>query len=530
MCCLPPGLADVLDVLGVQAGPAPHGPRQRPGHGPRDTQLRVEVVGRGVGLGRLGLRQAQGLVDELPALHVAPVDEGHRDPVLARAAGPADAVQVGLLVVGALVVHHVGDVLDVEAARSHVGGHQHVDLSAAEGPQGAFPLALAQVTVHGGDREAPGGQCGRDLVGRPLGLAEHQGQAAPVGLQHAGQHLDLVQVVGPEDVLLGGRDRGGRVDGLGAHMGRPAQMPSGQRNDLTRHRGREHHGLPLSWGELQDAFHVRQEAEVEHLVRLVQHEGPHFAQAQVPLAHEIQQPAGSADDDVDTRAERLDLRLVGAATVEGQHPGTQPRACHPQVVGDLDGQFPGGDDNERTRGLRVGLRLVLEPLQQRDTEAKRLAGAGARLADDVVAAQCDRQGQGLNGKGGVYSCRLEGDADRVRDAKFAERHRMRGIRRHGACLYCRGVLQQDLAAGTVSGGGRFFRRPLPGQCFAGQGFQPPSIPPGPAAFEQAGRRSVVCHHGVDRAWCLLRIPGAYPAACAIFSALRSPHPYYVQRK
>ena len=180
-------------------------------------------------------------------------------------------------------------------------------------------------------------------------------------------------------------------------------MPSGQRDDFTRHRGREHHGLPLSRGQLQDAFHVRQEAEVEHLVRLVQDEGPHFAQAQVPLADEIQQPAGGADNDVDTRAERLDLRLVGAATVEGQHPGTQPRACHPQVAGDLDGQLPGGDDNERARGLRVGLRLVLESLQQRDTEAERLAGAGARLADDVVAAQCDRQGQGLNGKGGVYS-------------------------------------------------------------------------------------------------------------------------------
>jgi hypothetical protein len=38
-------------------------------------------------------------------------------------------------------------------------------------------------------------------------------------------------------------------------------------------------------------------------------------------------------------------------------------------------------------------------LQQRDAERERLAGAGAGLADDVVPAQPDGQGQALNGEG-----------------------------------------------------------------------------------------------------------------------------------
>ena len=280
------------------------------------------------------------------------------------------------------------------------------------------------------------------------------------------------------------RDRRGRVDGLGAHVGRLAQVPARQRDDLAGHRGREQHGLPVGGRELQNALDVRQEAQVEHLVRLVKDEGAHVAQAQVTLPDQVEQPAGRADDDVDAGAQRLDLRLVGAAAVERQHARAQAGAGHPQVAGDLDRQFPGGHDHQGARRLGGGGRAVLQPLQQRDTEAERLAGAGPRLADDVVATQRDRQGQGLDRKGGVNSRGLEGRADRVRNAEFTERNHVRGVR-----APLGGGVEQDRAAGTVTGGVRILRCPLPGQCFAGQGFQPPSIPLCPPAY-RAGRAKV----------------------------------------
>jgi hypothetical protein len=61
----------------------------------------------------------------------------------------------------------------------------------------------------------------------------------------------------------------------------------------------------------------------------------------------------------------------------------------------LDGQLAGRYDDECAWGAIA----VLDPLQQRNAERECLAGARTGLADDVVAAQRDRQGERLDGKG-----------------------------------------------------------------------------------------------------------------------------------
>jgi hypothetical protein len=83
------------------------------------------------------------------------------------------------------------------------------------------------------------------------------------------------------------------------------------------------------------------------------------------------------------------------------------------VLGHLDAQLAGGDDDERLGdvaaavggGAGVVARGPLpgrgEPLQQRDAEAEGLAGAGAGLADDVFAGQGQRQRQLLDGEGAL---------------------------------------------------------------------------------------------------------------------------------
>ena len=112
-------------------------------------------VGGGVGLQRLRDAEVEGLVDQAPARHVVPVDERDRDARGAGAAGAADAVQVGLLVLGALVVDDVRDALDVDAAGGDVGGDEDVDLAVAERAQRLLAGALAEVAVDGGRRRSP---------------------------------------------------------------------------------------------------------------------------------------------------------------------------------------------------------------------------------------------------------------------------------------------------------------------------------------------------------------------------------------
>ena len=114
----------------------------------------------------------------------------------ARAAGAADAVQVGLLVLGRLVVDDVRDALDVDAARGDVGADQDVDLAVAERAQRLLAGALAEVAVDRAGGEAALLELLGDVGGGPLGTAEDHREAAALGLQDARDHLRLVHASG----------------------------------------------------------------------------------------------------------------------------------------------------------------------------------------------------------------------------------------------------------------------------------------------------------------------------------------------
>ncbi|PSK61396.1 hypothetical protein B0E53_06703 [Micromonospora sp. MH33] len=352
-----------------------------------------------VGLRRLGHVEPQGLVDDPPAGHVVPVDEGHRDTGRAGPAGAADPVGVGVLVLGAVVVDDVGDAGDVEPAGRHVGGDQDVDLAGPERPQRPLPRTLAQVAVDGGDRETAEVEVLGHPVGGPLGPGEDHGEPATLRLEDARHDLDLVHRVGAVDQLLGLRRRAGLggVPGVDGH--RPAQEAPGQRDDRVRHGGREEHGLPVLRQHGQDLLDVVQEAQVEHPVGLVEHQRVHPVEPEVLLLGQVQQPARGADQDLDTLAQRVDLRLVRDAAVDRQHPDAPGAPRGVEVLGDLEAQLAGGDDDQRLRHAVAALGGGEDALQQRDAEAEGLAGAGRRLADQVDAAQPDRQRVLLDGEG-----------------------------------------------------------------------------------------------------------------------------------
>jgi hypothetical protein len=90
-------------------------------------------------------------VGDQPA--VAGRHQRHRQARGARAAGAADAVDVVLGVERHVEVEDRRHVLDVQAARGHVGGHQQVDLAGLEGGQRLQALVLALVAVQRGGLE-----------------------------------------------------------------------------------------------------------------------------------------------------------------------------------------------------------------------------------------------------------------------------------------------------------------------------------------------------------------------------------------
>jgi len=96
---------------------------------------------------------------------------------------PTRAVQVGLVVLGRVVVDHHVDALDVQSPGRHVGGDEHRQLAGAEVGKGALPVGLAQVAVDGGGPQALALELLDELVGTTL--RAHEDERLLLALQMA---------------------------------------------------------------------------------------------------------------------------------------------------------------------------------------------------------------------------------------------------------------------------------------------------------------------------------------------------------
>ena len=98
---------------------------------------------------------------------------------------------------------------------------------------------------------------------------------------------------------------------------------------------------------------VGEEAEVEHLVGLVENHLAHVGEVQQTLASEVEKPAGRSDDDLRAGLQLFDLTFVGLAAVDRHDGRGAVRGGEHEVFGHLHGQFAGGNDHE---GLHARLR------------------------------------------------------------------------------------------------------------------------------------------------------------------------------
>src|SRR5439155_61470 len=115
-------------------------------------------------------------------------------------------------------------------------------------------------------------------------------------------------------------------DGIPEHLAR-------QPDDRRGHRRREEERLPSRRQVAEDAADVRQEAHIEHPVRLVENEDLQVLELRVRLAEVVEEPARRRDDHVDRAAERVLLRTHAEAG-EGHEIATSP--C-PANRGSADG-------------------------------------------------------------------------------------------------------------------------------------------------------------------------------------------------
>ena len=129
---------------------------------------------------------------------------------------------------------------------------------------------------------------------------------------------------------------------------RVCQGLSCQSFDLRRESGREEHGLPFGRDVFEDAFHVGQEAHIEHAVGFIEHQDFHTLEPGIALVEMVQQAAGAGDQDLDTVAQGAHLGRGTHAAIDGGAADVRTRSQVADGFVDLFGEFAGGGDDQCT--------------------------------------------------------------------------------------------------------------------------------------------------------------------------------------
>mmetsp|Transcript_25842 Transcript_25842/g.54183 ORF Transcript_25842/g.54183 Transcript_25842/m.54183 type:complete len:394 (-) Transcript_25842:97-1278(-) len=338
------------------------------------------------------------------------------------------------LVRGKADLQHVRHVGVVHAARRDVGGeHDQVSaLSELLGDTRALRLRFARVHLEHRDPERDE-ELGVELR-EPRGCEEDDNLV-----------LVLFRELAYEVEELGGERGRLRDDGALRHVRvrllvgadgvdelRVTRRDARNLQHVGGERGREEERLSRATRRLEraeDARHVRPEAHLQQLVGFVKDEYEKRSErhAGAVIGEEIVEAAGRGDQHGGRRASADGARVGGHVGATEHCERAQRRLVegeqHLAFGADLRGELAGGRDGEgEDAGAGGALGLGVEdPLDSRQQEANRLAGAGLRLGNNVLARQRDRQRLLLHGGKKLVLHHLgDGSARQRRDGQLAE--------------------------------------------------------------------------------------------------------------
>ena len=225
-------------------------------------------------------------------------------------------------------------------------------------------------------------------------------------------------------------------------LDRIAQQVVGQLADLARHGGGEEQVLALRRQLGDDAADRRQEAEVQHLVGLVEHEDLGAGQHDAASRDVVEQPAGRRDQHVDAARQRLDLRPMADAAEHHRDGHAEMPAVGAEAFGDLAGELAGRREHQHAAAFAQRRPAVGgQAMQDRQGECGGLAGAGLGDAQQVAAGQHARYGLRLDRRGRGVAFVLQRLEDRRGEAEFGKIRQWIGLscgREHIGCADTRG--------------------------------------------------------------------------------------------
>ena len=307
-------------------------------------------------------------------------DERYGRPFPACTPGPADPVDIGVDVVRHIVVDDIRYVVDVQSPGGDVGGDQQVGLAFLEVVHDPLPLLLGHVSVEGLHLVVVLLQPLFQDVDHLDGLTEYQGLGF-VYVEDPGECPGFVPPSDGDVVFLDEVEDDlvlGDVDLLGLF-----HVIGGQPLYVLRHGGGEHEHLPVGRALFEYEFYVVDETHVEHAVRLVHDDHLYPGQVQIfPLDH-VLDAAGGTRYDVHALLQLVDLPLYARPSVDGDAYVSAEVGHLSEFLGDLDGQLPGGFEDDGGRDLlSAGYGA-----EYHRAEGSGLPGTGLCLGYEVVSLQ-----------------------------------------------------------------------------------------------------------------------------------------------
>ena len=268
-------------------------------------------------------------------------------------------------------------------AGGHVGRYQQPLPATLERDHHAVALALGHVAVQRLHAHAGVAEPAREPVHADLGAHEDDRLLGALLLQHAHERVRLLLVRHLDVEVVDRVDRERGRAHLDLH--RVVHERVRQAADLRRNRRAEEPGLAAHRRALEDRLHVLEEAEVQHLVGLVEHDVAGVVEEEVVAADHVHHAADRADHDLRVLQAR-GLVADRRAAEHRHHVEALLLAVGAQRLRHLDAELARRGEHERLDARVTRVRV----LDHRQAERGGLAGARLRLADHVLPLRSAR--------------------------------------------------------------------------------------------------------------------------------------------
>ncbi len=173
------------------------------------------------------------------------------------------------------------------------------------------------------------------------------------------------------------------------------QHLAGQLHDRRRHRRGQQQRLAFSRELPEDPPDIRQEAHVEHPIRLVEDQDFEPGQPRVRRPEVVEEPARGRHQHVRAAPECLLLRLHPDAAEDRRARDSHVAGQLAAVLIDLGGKLARGGEDEGPRRTAAAAGQAMKDWQQ---EGRRLAAAGDSAREQIASGHGWRDGVGLDGR------------------------------------------------------------------------------------------------------------------------------------